>query len=98
MKRVLLATVALFAMNSAAQAAVCPAVTVGDMKGVAAGAFPQQYELAEFQSVANCTLSFNANPGMAALNGKIRGNPSLPALADRIPSEHDAYSYSWYFF
>ena len=87
MKRVLLATAAMFALNSAAQAAVCPAVTVGDMKGVAVGAFPQQYELAEFKSVANCTMSFKANPGIAALNGKIRGNPSLPPLADRIPSE-----------
>ncbi len=87
MKRILLATVALFAMNSVAQAADCPAVTVADMKGVAAGAFPQQYELAEFKSAANCTMNFKANPDIAALNGKIRGNPSLPSLADRIPSE-----------
>jgi peptide/nickel transport system substrate-binding protein len=87
MKRLLLAMVALFAMSSVAQAAGCPAVTVNDMKGVAAGAYPQQYELAEFQSAAKCTLSFKANPGIAALNGKIRGNPELPPLADRIPSE-----------
>ena len=71
-----------------AQAADCPAVTVKDAMGVAAGAFPQQYELEEFQSLASCTLSFSANPAMDALNGKIRGNPALPAdLSERIPVE-----------
>ncbi|MGA1873602.1 MAG: DUF711 family protein, partial [Thermoplasmatota archaeon] len=32
----------------------CPAITVADMQGVAAGAFPQQFELAEFQTAAGC--------------------------------------------
>ncbi|HIN59292.1 MAG TPA: ABC transporter substrate-binding protein [Gammaproteobacteria bacterium] len=81
-----MATLCLFA--GAAQAAQCPAVTVADSKGVAAGAYPQQYELAEFQSLAGCTLSFSTNPAIAELNGKIRGNPALPAdLANRIPAE-----------
>lgn len=70
-----------------AVAANCPPVTVADMKGVAAGKYPQQYELAEFQSLASCTLSFSANPDAAGLNERIIGNPKLPPLAERLPSE-----------
>ncbi|KHA51706.1 Oligopeptide ABC transporter, periplasmic oligopeptide-binding protein [Sulfitobacter geojensis] len=55
--------------------------------GVAAGAYPQQYELAEFQTAANCTMEMSENPDIAAMNAKIRGNPDMPALADRLPSE-----------
>ena len=88
MKHKLLFTVTLCLITGTAQAAQCPAVTVADSKGVAAGAFPQQYELAEFQSLANCTLSFSANPESKDLNARIRGNPALPAaLSDRIPAE-----------
>ena len=87
MKRILLASVAIFAFTGVAQAADCPAVTVKDMMGVAAGKYPQQYELSEFQTAAKCTMSFKGNPDMGALNGKIRANPKLPAVADRIPSE-----------
>jgi len=77
---------ALLLASTAAQAS-CPALTVADMNGVAAGAFPQQYELAEFQTAASCTMEFSANPKAAALNGTIQGNPELPALADRLPAE-----------
>lgn len=85
MKRFLLSSsLCLFAGSVLAD---CPAVTVADSKGVAAGAYPQQYELSEFQTAASCELSFSENPDMAALNGRIRGNPDLPALADRLPSE-----------
>ena len=70
----------------------CPAVTVADSKGVAAGEFPQQYELAEFESLANCKMSFSENPDIAALNAKIRGNGDLPPLAERIPSEPLVYA------
>ncbi|MGR3291633.1 MAG: ABC transporter substrate-binding protein [Paracoccaceae bacterium] len=87
MKKILYSGVALLAFTGTAFAASCPAVTVADSQGVAAGAFPQQYELAEFQSLANCTLEFAANPDIAALNARIRGNGDLPDLADRIPSE-----------
>jgi len=73
------------AVVSGAQAA-CPAATVADGMGVK-GMFPQQFELAEFQSAANCKLSFSENPDMKMLNGKILNNPALPALADRLPSE-----------
>jgi len=86
MKRFLLSGVALVALTTAASAA-CPAVTVADPQGVAAGAFPQQYELSEFQSLANCTLEFSANPSSDEFNSKIQGNGALAALADRLPSE-----------
>jgi peptide/nickel transport system substrate-binding protein len=87
MKKILLSGVAVFAMGGAASAGVCPSVTVADSMGVAAGAFPQQYELAEFQSLGDCTVEFAANPAIDDLNGQIRGNGALPALADRLPSE-----------
>jgi peptide/nickel transport system substrate-binding protein len=88
MKRLFLtSSVAILAFTSVAQAAECPAVTVNDAMGVAGGAFPQQYELAEFQSAANCTMTFQGNPAAAELNGRIRGNPELPPLAERIPEE-----------
>ncbi len=87
MKKLLLSSIVLLGFSTASYAAGCPAVTVADSKGVSAGAFPQQYELSEFQSLANCTLSFSANPASARLNSKIRGNPSLPSLANRIPKE-----------
>jgi len=65
----------------------CPPVTAADMQGVAAGAYPQQFELAEFQELAACELSFSENPDIAALNGRIRGNPDLPPLSERLPQE-----------
>ena len=83
-KLITLATLCMFAGEAQAN---CPAVTVADSKGVAAGEFPQQYELSEFEAAANCTLSFSTNPDIEALNGHIRGNPALPPLAERIPEE-----------
>lgn len=88
MKRKLLYLTMLGIFAGSAQAANCPAVTVNDSKGVKAGAFPQQYELAEFEKLANCDLTFSTNPAIASLNSKIRGNPALPSkLSDRIPEE-----------
>lgn len=86
-KKLLLAGVAACAFAGAASAADCPAITVADMQGVAAGAFPQQYDLAEFESAAGCKMSFAGNPGAADLNGKIQGNGALPPLAERLPEE-----------
>lgn len=86
MKRILLAGVAFAAFAPAAFAA-CPAVTVADPMGVAPGTFPQQYDLAEFQAAANCTMTFAANPAAADLNAKIAGNGALPPLAERLPDE-----------
>ena len=68
-------------------AANCPAVTMADMMGAAEGAFPQQYELAEFEAAAGCTMEFSENPDIGALNARIVGNPDLPPLAERLPSE-----------
>lgn len=85
-KRLLLAGIGACVFSGSAIAA-CPGVTVADMKGVSAGAYPQQYELAEFEKAANCKMEFSANPRSAELNGKIQGNPSLPGLAARLPAE-----------
>ncbi|VAX12438.1 Oligopeptide ABC transporter, periplasmic oligopeptide-binding protein, partial [hydrothermal vent metagenome] len=87
MKRIFLAGLALAALSGTALAAACPAVTVANPQGVAAGAFPQQYELSEFQKLADCELSFSANPAIADLNARIRGNQSLAPLAQRLPQE-----------
>ena len=86
MKKYLLSTMAMLVLPATAYAS-CPAITVADMKGVASGAYPQQYEASEFEAAANCKMSFSTNPDIAALNAKIKGNPELPALADRLPSE-----------
>ena len=88
MRRILYSGVALVAMTAASYAAGCPAVTVADPMGVAAGKYPQQYELSEFQKLANCTLEFSENPAIAELNSRIRGNPAeLPPVAERLPEE-----------
>ncbi len=87
MKKLLLSGVALMALSGTAFAASCPAVTVANPQGVAAGAYPEQYELSEFQKAANCTLEFTGNPAMKELNAQIRGNPALPPVAERLPSE-----------
>ncbi|MCP5149271.1 MAG: ABC transporter substrate-binding protein [Ectothiorhodospiraceae bacterium] len=70
-----------------AQAADCPAVTAADNKGIS-GTFPNQFDLAEFQAKASCTLALKDNPAIGALNGRIAGNPaSLPGVAERLPAE-----------
>jgi len=84
-KRIILSSsLLLFAGSVYAE---CPAVTAADAKGVSAGTYPQQYELAEFQELAGCELGFSENPDIAALNGRIRGNPELPPLAERLPED-----------
>lgn len=87
MKTIIYSSVAFAALASAAAAATCPVVTVSDMKGVQAGAFPQQYELSEFQTLANCVLEFSANPDAAALHARLQGSADLPPLAERLPAE-----------
>ena len=86
MKRILLSTAAWAVLGGVAFAE-CPAITVADMGGTAAGAFPQQFELAEFEKAANCKMAFKENPAIADLNGRIQGNPALPPLSERIPEE-----------
>ena len=87
MRQLFLTSVALVALTGTAFAGGCPEATVADMNGVAAGEFPQQFELAEFEAAGNCTLSFQENPAIGELNGQIQGNPELPPLAERLPSE-----------
>jgi len=82
-----LISIGLMAVAGSAMGADCPAVTVANMQGVAAGAFPQQYDKAEFEKLAGCSMKFSENPDIAKLNGKIRGNPDLPPLAQRLPDE-----------
>jgi peptide/nickel transport system substrate-binding protein len=80
--------VGLMVTAGSALAAGCPAITVDDMQGVPAGKYPQQYDLAEFEKLAKCKLSFQENPDIAKLNGRIRGNPgNLPPVAERIPED-----------
>ncbi|XDZ66064.1 ABC transporter substrate-binding protein [Alphaproteobacteria bacterium LSUCC0684] len=86
MKKYILSAFAVLAMPAAAYAN-CPGITVADMKGVKSGAYPQQYEVAEFEAAAGCKMSFSSNPDAASLNARIQGNPDLPPLADRIPQE-----------
>lgn len=78
---------AALSMAAIGTQAACPTVTVADSMGVGAGAYPQQYELSEFEAAANCKMTFAENPAIAGLNDRIMGNPSLPALADRMPQE-----------
>ncbi|MBX2880438.1 MAG: ABC transporter substrate-binding protein [Granulosicoccus sp.] len=85
MKRIVLTASLCLAAGWAS--ADCPTMTLADSMDVGAGAFPQQYELEEFQSLAGCELTFSENPDIAALNGQIRGNPELPPLAERLPEE-----------
>ncbi|MEL6310954.1 MAG: ABC transporter substrate-binding protein, partial [Pseudomonadota bacterium] len=86
MTRSILSGTALVLLPGVALAA-CPAISVSDMGGVAPGAYPQQFELAEFEAAASCTMAFSANPDIAGLNAQIVGNPELPPLAERLPSE-----------
>ena len=83
----------LLVSGNAASAGDCPAATVADMKGVAPGKYPQQFELSEFETNAGCTLTFQGNPDIAKLNAQIRGNPStVPSVEDRLPSEPLVYA------
>ena len=86
MRNYFLTAMAMLALPATAYAS-CPASRWQNMKGVAEGAYPQQYELSEFEAAANCMMSFSANPDIAALNSKIKGNRTFRALADRIPAE-----------
>ena len=85
MRTILLSGIATLVASGAY--ASCPAITMADMQGVAPGAFPQQYELSEFQAAAGCEMEFSTNPEIEALNAEIRGNGDLPPLAERIPEE-----------
>ena len=84
-KSLLLSGAALIALSAPALAN-CPAATVADMKGLSSD-YPQQFELAEFESKANCDLAYAQNPAIADMNARIIGNAALPDVADRLPAE-----------
>ncbi len=86
MKKVLLSSVALLAIPAAAFAN-CPGITVADMGSVAAGAYPEQYDLSEFQAAAGCTMELSENPAIGDLNAQIRANPALAPVAERLPED-----------
>ncbi|HSJ88657.1 MAG TPA: ABC transporter substrate-binding protein, partial [Anaerolineales bacterium] len=67
----------------------CPAITVADMQGVAAGAFPEQYELSEFEAAANCKLALTGRDKYdeRLVQYKFLPEGDLPALEDRLPEE-----------
>ncbi|WP_370255433.1 ABC transporter substrate-binding protein [Nioella sp.] len=82
-----LLSVSLIALGGAAWAD-CPVATVADMMGLEPGAYPQQYDLSDFEALAGCEMSFQENPEIAALNARIQGNPTeLPGVEDRLPAE-----------
>ncbi len=88
MKRLLIAAAAaVLVLAGQAEAKECPAITLADMQGVPAGKYPQQYELKEFEKLANCKLTFKENPKIKELNSRIQGNPPLPPVAERLPEE-----------
>ena len=77
----------LLLLGGNALAGECPTITVADAMDVPAGKYPQQYELAELEQLAGCKLTFQENPAIGELNGRIAGNPDLPPLAERLPEE-----------
>ena len=87
MARVMMAGLAyVLAAGSALAQGACPPATVASSGGLR-GAFPQQFELSEFERIANCKLAFKANPEIEQLNARIAGNGALPPLAERLPAE-----------
>ncbi len=74
------------ALATPAAAQDCPAVTLADPQGLES-AFPGQFELAAFEAAAGCTLTFQENPDIAALNERIGGNAALAPVAERLPAE-----------
>jgi peptide/nickel transport system substrate-binding protein len=67
----------------------CPAITLADTQGVAAGEWPQQYEVAEFETAANCTMTFTSradfDPRLVEYGFLPDGD--LPPLEERLPEE-----------
>jgi peptide/nickel transport system substrate-binding protein len=57
------------------------------MMGIPAGEYPQQYNLDEYERLANCKLKFSANPKAGTMNKQIRGNPKMLPLEQRIPED-----------
>lgn len=85
LRALLLGSLAGLAMTGSAWAA-CDPVTAADLDG-SASAFPQQFELAEFEAFGACELEYSENPDIASFNAMILGNSDLPSVAERLPAE-----------
>ena len=81
MSRLLITTAAFFMASNVLGA--CPTVTAKN----AEGKFPYIFEKSEFENIYNCQLTFSSNPAAANLNQRIAGNPPLPPLLERLPTE-----------
>ena len=77
------------AATEPAVAGECPAITLADTQGLAAGAWPQQYEVAEFETAANCTMTFTGRTEYDARLVEYGFLPEgdLPPLEERLPEE-----------
>jgi len=77
------------AVTEPADSAGCPAITLSDTQGVAAGVFPQQYEVAEFEATANCIMTFTGRTEYDARLAELGHLPEgdLPPLEERLPQE-----------
>jgi peptide/nickel transport system substrate-binding protein len=67
----------------------CPAITMANPQGVAPGAWPQQYELAEFEALANCELTLTSRTqfdSRLVTHGFLPAG-DLPPLSERLPEE-----------
>jgi peptide/nickel transport system substrate-binding protein len=75
--------------TEAADTGACPAITVADMQGIAAGAYPEQYEVSEFEAAANCKMAFTGreNYDERLVNYKFLPEGDLPPLEERLPEE-----------
>lgn len=63
-----------------------PAITVADMKGVAAGKYPNQYEVSEYETLAGGKMEFSGRATMDARLVTIFGD--IPAdVTKRLPEE-----------
>ena len=67
----------------------CPAITMADTQGVAAGAYLEQYEVSEFEAAANCKMTFTGRDKYdeRLVKYKFLLEGDLPPLEDRLPEE-----------
>ena len=86
MKLFILVVLMLFAFTGPMVTAGRSASTVADTKGLK-GEFQYQFELSEYEKKSGKKLTFKENPSIKELNSKIKNNPALPPVADRLPNE-----------
>jgi peptide/nickel transport system substrate-binding protein len=62
---------------------------MADMQGVSAGTYPEQFEVSEFESAANCTMSFTGRDKYdeRLVQYKFLPEGALPPLEERLPEE-----------